>query len=71
MYFNTANCSNTDGRTSTGLIEVREGANVFTINDQQFDFYVPALGEGVVGTIIADPYFNNKYLSWCEFGDQF
>jgi len=61
----------TDKVLNAGIMEVHAGSvSSFTVSGREYNFYVPAEGEGVVGTIIADPCFNNEYLNWCTFGDQ-
>ena len=60
----------TDKFLNTGVMMVKSGTSTsVTINGTTYDFFVPAEGEGVIGVFIADPCFNNQYLSWCTFGD--
>ncbi len=63
----------TDKVLNTGVMEISpdSSSSSFNVNGEEIKFDIPQEGEGVVGTIIADPCFNNEFLNWCAYGDEF
>ena len=59
----------TDNFLNTGIVDVVDGVNEFTIGGQSITVNIPEEGKGVRGVILADPCFQSNWIS-CKYKDQ-
>lgn len=61
----------TDNVLNSGVVSVTPGEkNTFSVGDESFNVFIPALGEGSRGVLIADPCFTSEFIT-CLYGKEF